>query len=95
MATCENPHCGKTNLRKADVELDVELRQILCAGCYCLRHPGWFPSGDLVSEVLQPMQLSYEVSISSDDGLRARVGYGDVNVSFHAPMGEIKRVLGQ
>ncbi len=96
MATCMNPLCGKTNLKKCDTERDHGSGLLFCVGCYCLIHPGWIPPAPLVSEALPeapPVEFQYDFSLSSSDGFRARIGYGDINISFHAPMGEIKRVL--
>jgi len=97
MATCENTNCGKTNLRKTDVELDQELGKIYCTGCYCMLHPGWTPTveGEIVSELVPPPEVSYELSLSNRDGFRAKLGYGEVSIAFHAPMTDIKRALGQ
>lgn len=97
MSTCMNPHCGKSNLRKCDVELDDRSGMLFCLGCYCMLHPGWKPEGPVVDVLPEGPEVSfnYEVSLSNLDGLKARVGYGDVNILFHAPMEQIKRFLGQ
>lgn len=97
MPWCENQHCRKSGLKKDDVEFDDDLHMVLCTGCYALRHPGWVPPVEGKPVLPVPpgdALLRYEVHFTSERGLAARVGYGDLSFSFMAPMSEIQRYLG-
>lgn len=98
MAWCMNPECGKKNLRKTQVEFDDEAQQVLCFDCFARRHPGWYPKIDTPAVVYPlppgPPAWDYEVNLSSRDGFRARVSYGDVTVGFHAPPNDLRRLFG-
>jgi len=48
MAWCENEHCRKDGLRKADIEFCEVSRKVLCHGCYAHVHPGWLPPEEYV-----------------------------------------------
>lgn len=99
MAWCMNSECGKKNLSKTQVEFDDAIQMVLCFDCYAARHPGWYPKTD-TPVVLYPSlppgppQWNYEVSLSSRDGFRARVAYGDVSLGLHAPPDDLRRLLG-
>lgn len=95
MSRCENPNCNKDNLRKADVEFDEDRKMVLCHGCYALVHPGWLPPEEIVDLIpREKPEFKYEISLSKEQGLKARVAYGELAVSVHAPMDELKRYLG-
>lgn len=96
MAWCDNRNCGKTNLLKTDVEFDEELKMVLCHGCYCLRHPGWVPPTDTMPLPVAAgdPKLRYELRFTNEMGFAARIGFGDLVVSFHAPMQDIRRLWG-
>lgn len=91
MAYCENIHCRKTGLRKEDVELDRELRAVLCHGCYALRHPGWKPPEEVV--VMPGVHtnpdgspaLGYGISFDNYRGLSAFLSYGEVSLELIVP----------
>ena len=42
---------------------------------------------------LMPDELKYELSMTSADGFRARLKYGEASISFHAPIENINRWL--
>lgn len=100
MAWCMSQHCQKQGLSKNDVEFDEDLRMVLCHGCYCLRHPGWVPpvtptdAPTYVPSVVVPTNgpsVEYEVHFTSERGFEAVVGYQDMSVTFHAPMGTLRK----
>ena len=93
MAVCENATCGKTGLRKEDVEYDENLKLILCHGCYVQAHPGWMPPSEIIDLTADVPALGYAFSINNIDGFRARVSYGGASVSFHAPTEDIRKLL--
>ena len=99
MAWCQNPYCGKKNLSKDDVEFDEDTRMVLCAGCYSLRHPGWVPSdpGMVAPQVQAPSldmkKVAFEAHFTTERGITARLGYGEVAVGFYVSMEELKRLF--
>jgi hypothetical protein len=94
-----NPRCGKKNISKNDVEFDDDLQMVLCTGCYCLRHPGWIPPSQVeVMNLKAPdsdVGFKYDIQLNNRDGFTARVGVGEVSLSFHATPHQIHKLLGQ
>lgn len=104
MAWCENPSCLKNGLRKADIEFCDESRKVLCHGCYALMHPGWVPPEEyvdmtdtvprVVRNIAPEPRLGFAIQVTDREGFRARISYGGANIAFHAPAGDLKRLLG-
>lgn len=102
MAWCENPDCQKQGLRKQDVEFCDDRHLVLCHGCYALAHPGWTPPPEYVdlsgyrqavSVPIQP-KVGFAIQISDQEGLKARLSYGNANVAVHIPMDDIRGMTG-
>lgn len=99
MAWCENEHCRKDGLRKADIEFCEATRKVLCHGCYALVHPGWQPPAeyvDLSNGKAQPIatpRVGFAVQFSEVDGLKAQVSYGELSFAVLASPAEIKRLF--
>jgi hypothetical protein len=94
MAWCENPQCGRRDLLKEQTEFDFDTKKLLCHYCYADQHPGWSPSikvvdysqpAQEVSNQARPGGVQYEISLSSSQGFRAKISYGDFVLGFHAP----------
>jgi hypothetical protein len=101
MAWCENPHCGKTGLRKADVEFDDESRRVLCHGCMTLIHPGWVPPNEYVdltgfipTVVRTEPQFGMAIQINEQDGIKAAFSYGGMSLTLHIPNEDLRNMLG-
>lgn len=104
MAWCENEHCRKDGLRKADVEFCDDLKKVLCHGCYALYHPGWVPPveeyvdlTDTVPKVVRMIpepRIGFTIRVDDQDGVRAQLSYGGATLSVHAPTSELKRLIG-
>lgn len=100
MAWCENEHCRKDGLRKADIEFDDTTRKVLCHGCYSLVHPGWLPPAEVVdlsdgsSTALTRPHVGFAFQFTDKDGLQAKVSYGGLQFAVMAPGDEIKRLFG-
>lgn len=95
MAWCQA--CDKQGLRKEDVEFCEETKKVLCAGCYCLRHPMWDPTrAEVIMPALPagPQKPTFEIQFTSQQGLSAKVGLGTAVLGFHVPMADIQRVFG-
>jgi hypothetical protein len=99
MAWCQNPYCGKKDLKKDDVEFCEDTHLVLCTGCYALRHPGWIP-GNVVqppppspAPPLDVKKVAFEAHFTTERGFTARLGYGEVSVGFYASMEEIKKLF--
>ncbi len=102
MAWCQNPHCGKTGLRKADVEFDETTRMVLCHCCMTLTHPGWVPpvefvdlTGAVPCVVKSEPRFGMAIKINAQNGLDAAFSYGSVSVVVHVPDDSIKRWFGE
>lgn len=101
MAWCENPHCKKTGLRKADVEFDEETRLVLCHGCMTITHPGWTPpteyvdlTGVIPTVVRSGPQFGMALQINEQDGIKAAFSYGGASLALHIPNEDLKRMFG-
>lgn len=90
MAWCDG--CSKSGLQKKDIEFDDATKKLLCIDCYKLVHPDFVPTQIL--EAVPVPNLSYELHLSQDRGLEAKVGYRGLSFSFHAPQQDIRRLLG-
>ncbi len=92
MAWCQK--CGRQGISKNDVEFCEETQKVLCHPCYSLFHPAWNPA-EVVQELpLAPPQLTYEIQLTSANGLSAKLGMGNAVIGFHMPMPELQRVFG-
>lgn len=100
MAWCENPHCGKQGLRKADVELDDSIKKVLCHGCYAHAHPGWVPPSEFVdlsngtAQELAPPRFGFALQASDKEGIKAMLSYGGVSLALQASNEDLKRLFG-
>lgn len=101
MAWCENPHCKKNGLRKADVEFDETTRLVLCHGCMTITHPGWIPPAEFVDltgviphVVRSGPRFGMALQVNAKDGINAAFSYGNVSVAVHVPEEDIKRWFG-
>ena len=96
MAWCENDTCMKTGLRKADVEFCDDTKKVLCHGCYALAHPAWMPPVEIVdmtdSTPARP-KVGYVLQMSDQDGLRAKLSYGGLSLTFHAPSDDLHKIF--
>ncbi len=92
MAWCES--CKKQGLKKEDVEFCEETRKVLCAGCYCRRHPMWRPDLQVLPPMPEPSKFTYELHFSNANGFIAKLGLGSATLGFHMPMADIEKVFG-
>jgi hypothetical protein len=100
VAWCENPNCGKTGLRKADVEFDDDSRLVLCHGCMTVVHPGWVPPEEFVDltgviprVVRTESSFGMAIQVNDEDGIKAAFSYGGISLAIHVPNEDLKRLL--
>ena len=102
MAWCENEHCRKDGLRKADIEFCEVSRKVLCHGCYAHVHPGWLPPEEYVDlSGVVPMATSgigprvgMNIQMSATEGIKAVVTYGGMSLGIHIPENDYRRLFG-
>lgn len=95
MAHCQNENCKKDGLRKEDVEFCDVSKLILCHGCYALMHPGWKPPFEIVdlTDKRPSPKIGYALQISNEEGIKAKVSYGDISLSVHIPASELNGIV--
>lgn len=91
MPWCENPECGKRDLKKADVVFDDLRQQVLCVPCgQVLAAQG---GGDaLHGEVVE--KTWFGIGYSTDQGLKAELVYGGAKLAVKVDNDQIMRFLG-
>lgn len=97
MAWCMNPKCGRQGLSKMEIEFDDSTKSVLCHSCYLATHPEWTPDVPSVlytrQQVVVEPAWNYEFHVTSRDGFAARIGFGSINLSFHAPEQELRKLF--
>lgn len=93
---CENNSCRRTGLLKSEVEKDADSGNILCLGCYAIKHPGWTPVQAETQQLdqVQPARMGYAVSLDSFRGFSAQVSHGDVTLELNVPQRALKQIFG-
>jgi hypothetical protein len=100
MAWCENPHCKKDGLRKADVEFDEGTRLVLCHGCMTVTHPGWRPpeefvdiSGIFPTVVSREPKFEMAFQVNQEVGFKALFSYGGMSFTVNVPTEDYQRLF--
>jgi hypothetical protein len=88
MPWCENKECGKTGLKRDEVEFDEENQKVLCKECYEKRQI-LVPAEEPGTAASWP--VTYGIQFTNDGGVRAHVKMGLIGLEFKAPPEELKR----
>ena len=95
MPWCQNPMCGKQNLKKEDVEFDERRQAILCTPCYTQANPEAGPAAKVLEmmpksgPLVNGHEVFYELALNSTEGIRAEIRYRDLSLQFKAAPDEI------
>lgn len=92
MPWCENDSCGKTGLRRDEIEFDEEEQLILCRPCYEERvgcQAVVLPAPAYVS-----LGVTYGFHFTSEEGLKVDVQYRGVTAGLRATKEELSRLFG-
>lgn len=88
MPFCQNQDCGKTELKREEVEFDDEKKLVVCQECYAAEH------GITILPTMKPkVPVEYDISITSKGGVKAELKVGEVTFGLEASPAQIQKLL--